>query len=117
MYTTGYKEDVMLAANYRAQTYSLATRLPILCGAVDPLLFTLADLIEVATRPGYSPWHNFVSSLSLGDQGWMQIASFLVCGGLTLCFSVGLRQVFSTGKSSIGGLVMLGITEHAGRSR
>lgn len=107
----------MLAANDQAQSYSLATRLLILCGAVGPLLFILVDLIEGATRPGSSVWHNFVSSLSLGDQGWMQIASFLVCGGLTHCFSVGLRQVFSTGKTSIGGLVMLGITEHAGRSR
>src|SRR5713226_1210286 len=102
------KEDLcMLTENYQTQDYSLATRLLIACGAVGPLLFIIVLLIEGATRPGYSAWHNYGSSLSLGDQGWMQITNFLVCGLLTLCFAIGLRQVFPTGRSSVWGPLLL----------
>lgn len=88
---------------------SLVTRLLITGGAVGSLLFVIVLLIEGATRPGYSAWHNFGSSLSLSDQGWMQIANFLVCGLLVLGFAVGLRRVFQTGKGSVWGPIMLGV--------
>src|SRR5450631_107085 len=89
--------------------YNPVTRFLIAGGAIGPLLFIIAILIEGATRPGYNAWHNYGSSLSLGDLGWMQIANFLICGVLTLCFAVGLRQVLRTGRSSVGGPIMLGI--------
>ncbi len=37
-------------------------------------------LIDGATRPGYEPWRNFVSQLSTGERGWLQIANFIVAG-------------------------------------
>ncbi|HLX57777.1 MAG TPA: DUF998 domain-containing protein [Ktedonobacteraceae bacterium] len=85
------------------------TRLLLACGAIGPLFFILVFLIEGATRPGYSAWHNFVSSLGTGPGGWVQIANFLICGALMLCFAVGLRQVLRSGKSSVWGPVLLGI--------
>jgi Protein of unknown function (DUF998) len=99
----------MLTEKNQARDYPLATRLLITCGVIGPLLFIIVLLIEGATRPGYSAWHNYGSSLSLGDQGWMQITNFLVCGLLTLCFAIGLRQVFRTGRSSVWGPLLLGI--------
>src|SRR5712691_9314638 len=88
---------------------SVVTRFLIAGGAIGPLLFIIVLLIEGATRPGYSAWHNYGSSLSLSEQGWMQIANFLVCGLLTLCFAIGLRQVFPTGRSSVWGPMLLGV--------
>src|SRR5437667_11968886 len=88
---------------------SPVTRFLIAGGAIGPLLFIFVLLIEGATRPGYSAWHNYGSSLSLGDQGWMQIANFLVCGLLTLGFAIGLRQVFQTGRGSVWGPILLGV--------
>src|SRR5438105_12318119 len=88
---------------------SLVTRFLIIGGAIGPLLFIVVLLIEGATRPGYSVWHNYGSSLSLSDQGWMQIANFLVCGLLTLGFAFGLRQVFQTGRGSLWGPILLGV--------
>ena len=93
----------------QSQHYSLVTKLLIACGVVGPLLFILVFLIEGATRPGYSQWRNFVSSLSLGNQGWMQIANFLICGICILCFALGLRQVFRSGKGAVWGPLLLGI--------
>ncbi|HZS79282.1 MAG TPA: DUF998 domain-containing protein [Ktedonobacteraceae bacterium] len=99
----------MLSESSQVQNYSLATRLLIACGAIGPLLFIVVFLIEDVTRPGYSAWHNFVSELSLSDQGWEQIVNFLICGVLVFCFAIGLRQVFRAGKGAIWGPLLLGI--------
>ena len=99
----------MLTEQNQTQEYPLATRLLIAGGAIGPLLFIIVLLIEGATRPGYSAWHNYGSSLSLGDQGWMQITNFIVCGLLTLCFAIGLRQVFRTDRGAVWGPLLLGV--------
>ena len=93
----------MPTANNQMQHYSLITRLLIACGAIGPLLFILVFLVEGATRPSYSAWRNFVSTLSLGNQGWEQITNFLVCGLLVLCFAVGLRWVLRKEKGALWG--------------
>ena len=103
------KEIAMQTGNAQTQGYSLTTKVLIACGAVGPLLFILVFLIEGAMRPGYSAWHNFVSDLGESNQGWMQIANFLICGVLVLCFAFGLRQVFRSGKGALWGPLLLGI--------
>jgi len=80
----------------------------IACGAIGPLLFIIVFLIEGATRPGYSAWHDYVSSLSLGSQGWMQILTFFVCGFLTLGFALGLRRILQGGHGATWGPLLLG---------
>lgn len=99
----------MLTENHQTLNVPLITRLLIACGAIGPILFILVFLVEGATRPGYSAWHNFVSDLSLSNQGWMQIANFLLCGVLMLCFALGLRQVLRSGKGAVWGPLLLGI--------
>ncbi len=99
----------MLTENHQKLSSPLVTRLLIACGAIGPLLFILVFLVEGATRPGYSAWHNFVSDLSLSNQGWMQIANFLICGVLMLCFALGLRQVLRSGKGAVWGPLLLGV--------
>src|SRR5438874_555273 len=101
--------SMMQAEENQEMEQSVVTRLLIAGGAIGPLLFVIVLLIEGATRPGYSAWHNYGSSLSLGDQGWMQIANFLVCGLLTLGFAVGLRQVLQTGRGSVWGPILIGV--------
>jgi hypothetical protein len=87
----------------------LALRLLLACGTIGPLLFIVAFLIEGATRPNYSAWHNVVSSLSQGEQGWMQITNFIVCGVLVLGFAIGLKRVLRSGKGSTWGPILLGV--------
>src|SRR5439155_14475679 len=74
------------------------TRILLLGGVVGPLLFILVFLIEGATRLGYSAWRNFVSQLAESDQGWEQIANFLVCGVLVLGFTLMLRRTLGPTK-------------------
>lgn len=87
----------------------LALRILLACGVAGPLIFIVVFLVEGATRPNYSPWHQFVSLLSLGDQGWMQITNFLISGVLILCFAFGLRPVFRPGKGSTWGPILIGL--------
>jgi hypothetical membrane protein len=84
-------------------------RLLLAGGVLGPLLFIVVFLVEGATRPDYSPWHHFVSSLSLGERGWVQIASFVVCGVLVLGFAFGLRGVLHPGRGSTWGPILVGV--------
>ncbi|GCE21933.1 DUF998 domain-containing protein [Dictyobacter kobayashii] len=91
------------------QSYPLITRFLLWAGAVGPVFFVVVLLIEGVTRPGYSAWRTFGSLLSLGDQGWMQITNFIVCGVLALGFGIGLRQVLHSGKGAVWGPILLGL--------
>jgi hypothetical membrane protein len=68
-------------------------RLLLLCGVVGPPLFVATFLVEGATRPGYSVWRNYVSSLATGEGGWVRIVNFLVWGTLALAFAIGLVRL------------------------
>ncbi|PZS02917.1 MAG: DUF998 domain-containing protein [Candidatus Chloroheliales bacterium] len=83
------------------------TRLLLICGVIGPLLFMIVALVEGATRPGYVAWRDFISELSLSDQGWEQIANFIVSGLLFIAFAVGLRQALRTGKGATAGPILL----------
>ena len=88
---------------------SPTTRFLLWSGAIGPLLFAIIFMIEGATRPGYNAWRTTISTLSLSDQGWMQIANFHLFGLLTLCFAVGLKRVFKTGLASSSGPILFAI--------
>jgi hypothetical protein len=79
------------------------------CGVVGPPLFILVFLIEGATRPGYSAWRTDVSFLALSNQGWEQIANFLVFGSLCIAFAVGLRRIWRSGRASVWGPLLIGL--------
>ncbi|MFI7062197.1 DUF998 domain-containing protein [Kribbella sp. NPDC050124] len=85
------------------------------CGLVAGPLFVLTFLIEGALKgSGYDPMRHPVSSLALGEHGWVQTANFLVCGLLTIACAVGLwRSGLRAGAVLIGiwglGLVGAGI--------
>jgi hypothetical membrane protein len=68
-------------------------QLLLLCGVVGPPPFIVTFLIEGATRPGYSWYRNYVSSLATGDGGWVQVANFLVWGALATLFGVAVVRV------------------------
>ncbi|WP_433427778.1 DUF998 domain-containing protein [Nonomuraea sp. CA-141351] len=67
------------------------------CGLAAPL-FVVVILTEGALRPGYRSVDHFISELSLGRWGWIQIANFIVTGLLLFAFAVGLRRALPTGR-------------------
>jgi hypothetical protein len=86
-----------------------STEFLLFCGVVGPPLFVLVLLIEGATRPGYSAWRTDGSYLALSNQGWEQIANFLVCGVLCIAFAVGLQRSWRTGRASVWGPRLVGL--------
>lgn len=50
------------------------------CGALGAWLFVVTFVVDGWTRPGYRPVRHPVSALALGSRGWVQTASFVVCG-------------------------------------
>jgi hypothetical protein len=50
-----------------------------------------------------------VSSLALGDWGWLQTANFIVAGLLTLAFAVGLGLALRSEKGSTRGPLLVGV--------
>ncbi len=61
-----------------------------LYGVIGPIVFVGVSIVEALLRPHYSIWRNFVSQLSLGDLGWIQVANFGFCGCLILAFGLAL---------------------------
>ena len=52
-------------------------------GMLGPALFVAVFSIEGALRPGYNALSTYVSALSLGPRGWIQIANFYLFGLLS----------------------------------
>jgi hypothetical protein len=84
-------------------------RLAAWAGFLAPVLFVGLFTLLGALRPGYDPLSTYVSALSLGPQGWIQIANFIVLGLLLLVFSRGVAAEFQSGKASRWGLILLTI--------
>jgi hypothetical protein len=78
-------------------------------GAIAGPVFTVAWIVEGATRANYNPLRHPISSLSIGDLGWTQTASFMVTGLLTLAFALGLRRGLSSHGGSIWGPRLIGV--------
>ena len=85
------------------------TRTLLACGVIAGPLFIVTFLAEGATRAGYDPLRHPVSSLALGDYGWMQTANFVVAGLLTLAFAVGMWRAYRPPKRSIWGPFLVGV--------
>jgi hypothetical membrane protein len=81
----------------------------LLCGVVGPPLFFAIFTVAGALRPGYSAVRDYVSTLSVGDQGWVQRGNFILFGLLMLGFAVGARSALRTGKASVAGPILLAV--------
>lgn len=87
--------------------WEAGTRRLLYCGLVAGPLFVLAFLIQgIAKSDGYEFLRHPVSSLELGENGWAQTATFLVCGTLTILFATGLWRSRLVGRA---GVVLVGI--------
>jgi hypothetical protein len=78
-------------------------------GIVGPILFVAVFTLEGWLRPGYQPLAMYVSALSLGPRGWIQIVNFILFGILLFVFTRGVAAEFPSGKASRGGLILLTI--------
>lgn len=78
-------------------------------GMLGPILFVVIFTLEGWLRPGYEPLKMYVSELSLGPRGWIQIVNFVVFGLLLLLFTRAVAAEFQSGRASRGGNILLTI--------
>ncbi len=74
---------------------------------IGAVLFVAVFSVAGWLVPGYSPTRMFVSELSLGPHGWVQVLNFMLTGTLVLVFGRGLAAHFSTGTASRAGPVLV----------
>jgi Protein of unknown function (DUF998) len=80
-----------------------------LAGLIGPVLFVAVFLGEGWLRPGYDPLSSYVSALSLGPRGFVQVSNFLFFGTCLLCFARGVAAAMPNGPASRSGTIMLAI--------
>ncbi len=76
-------------------------------GVIAGPLYVVAVAAQAATRDGFDPTRHAASQLANGDLGWIQIATFLLSGAMTIAAAVGIRRALGSGRSSawISGLI------------
>lgn len=77
------------------------TKVLLACGIAGPSIFIITFFIEGALRQDYDPMRYAVSSLSIGERGWIQIMNFLVSGTCIILFAIGQRRIL---RGSFGGM-------------
>jgi hypothetical protein len=98
-----------MQANILVYGSDVKTKLLLLCGLVAGPFFTIVWFVQGLLRANYDPMRYAISSLSVGEFGWIQIANFLITGSLILAFSVGLRSTLRRPSGSVWGPLLIGL--------
>jgi hypothetical protein len=98
-----------MQANTLSYARDQKTTLFILCGLIAGPFFTLLWFVQGLTRANYNPMRYAISSLSVGEFGWIQIVNFLITGSLILAFSMELRRALQRPSGSFWGPLLLGL--------
>jgi len=85
------------------------TRLQLLGGVAAMPLFFLIALGLASTREGFDLRRHFLSQLSAGDLGWIQMANFVLVGGLYVLCAIAMGRVVAPGRAAIWGPRLIGV--------
>jgi hypothetical protein len=85
----------------------MSTRGLLWCGVLAGPVFLGSWLIQALTRDGYDLTRHPISLLSLGDLGWIQIATFVTSGVLLLALAAGLWRVLRPGPAGTWGPILV----------
>ncbi|SDM61215.1 Protein of unknown function [Fictibacillus solisalsi] len=84
-------------------------RLLLIGGVVSTPLFYAIAIIQAFTRKGFDIRRHAISTLTLGDLGWIQSANFIITGLLAVLASIGFRKLLRGGKGGTWGALLIGI--------
>jgi hypothetical protein len=95
------------AASEKATT--TLTRALLASGVIAGPLFYAMVGIQALTRPGFDIRRHPLSLLSLGDLGWIQMATFVAAGVAGVACAAGIRRALHPGRGGTWGPVMIGV--------
>jgi hypothetical protein len=78
-------------------------------GVIAGPIYVLAVAGQMATRDGFDPTRHAASQLANGELDWIQIATFLVTGAMTIAAAVGVRRALEPGRLSAWASGLLGV--------
>jgi Protein of unknown function (DUF998) len=78
-------------------------------GVIAAPIYVLAVAGQMATRDGFDPTRHAASQLANGEWGWIQIATFVVTGAMTVAAAVGVRRALGPGRLSAWASGLLGV--------
>ncbi|MCL2826692.1 MAG: DUF998 domain-containing protein, partial [Eggerthellaceae bacterium] len=78
-------------------------------GMIGPLAFVVSFSINGFLQPGYDPVKRYISELSIGQYGWIQMTSFVFLGLCLLLFTFGLKDAFPQGRASKAAPILMAI--------
>lgn len=70
-------------------------------------LYIVVGLYEIMTRPGFDMRKHSLSLMSIGPQGWIHIALFIVTGLLVILGAVGIRKAIKGEKAGTWAPILL----------
>lgn len=79
------------------------------CGMLSAPLFYAVVIAQVFTRSGFDIRRHAISTLTLGDAGWIQSANFIVTGLLAVLAAIAIRSVLKGRKGGTWGPLLTGI--------
>jgi hypothetical membrane protein len=77
-------------------------------GVIAGPIYVVAVAIQMMTRDGFDPTRHAASQLANGDLGWIQSATFLLTGAMTVAAAVGVRRALGAGPLSAWASGLLG---------
>jgi len=77
-------------------------------GVVAGPIYVLAVAGQMAVRDGFDPTRHAASQLANGEFRWIQVATFLVTGTMTIAAAVGVRRALGPGRLSAWAAGLLG---------
>ena len=83
------------------QGINRTTKLLLACGCAGCLFFIILFTIQGQLREAYSVLKFPISSLSIGEWGWIQVVNFLISGFLIFLFAIGFRRATPLLKNSL----------------
>ncbi len=78
-------------------------------GVIAGPIYVVSVAAQIATRDGFDPTRHAASQLANGDFGWVQIATFVLTGAMTIAAAVGVRRVMGPGRRSAWASGLLGV--------
>jgi hypothetical membrane protein len=85
------------------------TRVLLAAGFVSGPFFALVVVVQMLTRPGFDIRRHQISLLSLGDLGWIQMATFVLAGLGGIACAAGVRRLLAPGRGGTWGPALLAL--------
>ncbi|MEF3310589.1 DUF998 domain-containing protein [Paenibacillus sp. GYB004] len=94
---------------YAKESSTSIIRLLLAGGVISAPLFYVAAIAQVFTRTGFDIRRHAISTLTLGEMGWIQSANFILTGLLAVLAAVGIRGFLRGSKGGTWGALLIGI--------